>query len=73
MLKRGSQFDDRSKSQVVSEYLADKRGVLKDDFEFLVHAAVAERDGSTNLNAPAIGRRDLVPDALANHLTFEVG
>ena len=60
-------------SQIAAEDGADRLRLLGHDFELLVDAAIAERNGSADPEALALGGRDLVAHPLADHLALELG
>src|SRR5262249_8795422 len=67
------QGSDRADFQVSPENQPDRLGFFGHDDELLLDARIAEGDRSTDPDALALGGRDLVADALADHLTLELG
>src|ERR1700720_4205222 len=59
--------------EIKAEDGADRLCLLGHDFEFLVEAAIAERNGSADPEALAFRGRDLVAYPLADHLALELG
>jgi hypothetical protein len=59
--------------EIEAEDGADRLCFFGHDFELLIDAAIAERHGSANPEALALGRRDLVAHPLADHLALELG
>src|SRR3954451_1186602 len=54
-LKAGSQFADRTEPEIVAKYLPDEVGLLRDDFQLLIDAAIAERDRTADPDSLALG------------------
>src|ERR1700738_23987 len=62
-----------AKLQIACEDGAHRLRLLGHYFELLVDAAIAERHGSADPEALALGGRDLVAHPLADHLALELG
>ena len=58
---------------VALEYMSDRGGFAFDDHQLAVTYLIAERDHTTHPHALALGSRNLVADALARDLAFELG
>src|SRR3984893_13806641 len=72
-IKLRDQSPDGAKLQIACEDGADHLRLLGHHFELLIDAAIAERNGSADPEALALGGRDLVAHPLADHLALELG
>ena len=70
--ERRRQFADRTEPQIVPEDFSDEPRLVRNDFELLADASIAERDRSPDPNPLALRGRDLVAHALADHLALEL-
>src|SRR6202795_626730 len=67
------QNPDGAKLQIACEDGAHRLRLLGHHFKLLIDAAIAERNGSADPEALALGGRDLVAHPLADHLALELG
>src|ERR1700730_8415365 len=71
------EFRDQSphgaKLQIACEDSAHRLGLVEHDFELFIETAIAERNGSADPEAFALGGRDLVAHPLADYLTLKLG
>src|SRR3984893_18644164 len=72
-IERREQSPQGAKLQIAGEDGAHHLRLLGHDLELLVDAAIAERHGSADPEALALGGRDLVAHPLADHLALELG
>src|ERR1700733_121584 len=72
-IERCRERADRAQTQIALEDRADEICLLRNDLQFLVDAAIAERHRTADPDALALGGGDLVAHPLADHLPLELG